>query len=120
MRQRFFQRLVAVLVFNVFADDRDMNFVLGVLHPLDQFSPPAQVGFRRFLVQVLQDQRIHPLLREPQRHLVNGRDGDGPDDGALFHVAEGGDLLLHLAADGPVGAAQQDVGLDADRKQFLD
>jgi hypothetical protein len=40
-------------------------------------------------------------------------------------TAEGGTLqnsaiLRRSARDGPVGAAQQDVGLDADRAQLLD
>ena len=47
-------------------------------------------------------------------------DGFRPDDGFFFHVAEGGNFLLDLAAEGAVGTAEQDVGLDPDREQFLD
>ena len=39
---------------------------------------------------------------------------------ALLHVAEEGDLAAHLARDGAVGAAEQDVGLDADGEHLLD
>ena len=44
----------------------------------------------------------------------------GADHGSLFDVAEGGNFLLDFAAHGAVGAAEQDVGLNADGKQFLD
>ena len=50
---------------------------------------------------------------------MNG-DGLGADDGLLFDVAEGGDLLLDVAAEGAIGAAEEDVGLDADGEQLLD
>ena len=61
-----------------------------------------------------------PSCGKAERHFVDGGHGFGADDGLLFHVAEGGDLLLDLAAQGAVGAAEQDVGLDADREQFFD
>jgi hypothetical protein len=35
-------------------------------------------------------------------------------------LQKSGDLLLHLAAQRAVGAAQQNVGLDSDGEQFLD
>jgi type II secretory pathway component PulM len=39
------------------------------------------------------------------------------DHGLLVHVAEQGDLALDLLVEEAVGAAEQDVGLDADRAQ---
>ena len=87
---------------------------------VDQVLPAGQVGLGRFLVQVFEDERVDALLGKAERHFVDGRHGRGADDGALFDVAEGGNLLLHLAAQVAVGAAEQDVGLNADGEQFLD
>ena len=44
----------------------------------------------------------------------------GLDDGGLAHIAEQRSFRRSLLGDRPVGAAQQDVGLDADRAQLLD
>ena len=41
------------------------------------------------------------------------------DHRVLAHIAEQAELAALLARDRPVGAAQQDVGLDADRAQLL-
>ena len=71
-------------------------------------------------MKVLEDERVHAFLREAERHFVDGGHGGGADDGLLFNVAEGGDLLLDLAAQCAVGAAEQDVGLNADGEQLLD
>src|SRR5208337_4235010 len=58
--------------------------------------------------------------RETEWHLVDGFDGSSSDDGLLLDVTEGGDLLFNLAAEGAVGATEQNVGLDSDGEQFLD
>ena len=42
------------------------------------------------------------------------------DDSTFAHVAEQAELAPLFLRNRPVGAAQQDIGLDADRAQFLD
>ena len=54
------------------------------------------------------------------RHVVDRVDVARLDHRALAHVAEQAELAPLLARDLAVGAAQQDVGLDADRAQLLD
>ena len=54
------------------------------------------------------------------RHRIDIVDVARLDHGAFAHVAEQAELAPLVAGDRPVGAAQQDVGLDADRAQFLD
>ncbi len=87
---------------------------------IDEIFPTAEVGVGRVHVEVLEDEGVEALVGETEGNFVDGRDGGGADDGALFDVAEGGDFLLHLAAQRAVGAAEQDVGLDADGEQLLD
>ena len=62
MRQRFLERLVAVLVLHILADDGDVNVILGVVAAIHQVFPRSNVGLRSLLVQVLQDQRVQSLV----------------------------------------------------------
>ena len=45
---------------------------------------------------------------------------DAADDRARLDVGEQRDLVLEVLADGPVGAAHDDVGLDTDAPQLVD
>ena len=53
VRERLFERLIAVFVLDIFADDGDGDFVFGVVAAIDQAAPLREIGFGRFLVQVL-------------------------------------------------------------------
>jgi len=67
-----------------------------VIATIHQVAPPGEIGFGRFLMQVLQDQLVHSLLSKIQWHLVNVGHGFRADHGLLFHVAEGGNFLLDV------------------------
>jgi hypothetical protein len=54
------------------------------------------------------------------RDLVDVVDLHGADDGALLDIGEQRDLAALLLGQRILGAAQQDVGLDADAAQLLD
>ena len=60
---------------------------------------------------------IEPFGGQHERHLVDRRDVLGGDDGFLVDVAEQGDLPLDVGVEEPIGPAEQDVGLNADRSQ---
>ena len=62
---------------------------------------------------------VEPFGRIGLRHRVDVVDVARLDHGAFAHVAEQRELAPLLLRDRPVGAAQQDVGLDADREQLL-
>jgi len=68
-------------------------------------------------MQVFQDDAIETFLRQHGGHLVDRLDVLGRDDRFLVHVAEESDLAFDVGVEQPIGAAQQDVGLDADRSQ---
>ena len=67
-----------------------------------------------------QQDAVEPLAGEDERHLVDARDVLRGDDGFLVDVAEERDLPLDVLVEEPIGAAEQDVGLDADRAQVAD
>ena len=71
-------------------------------------------------VQPVEDDAVEPFGGEDERHLVDARDVLRRDDGFLVDVAEERDLLLDVLVEEAVRAAEQDVGLDADRAQVAD
>ena len=92
--ERFLERLVAVFVLDIFADDGDGDFVFGVVAAVDEIAPWGEVRLGRVVVQVLEDERVDALFGKAERDFVDEGHGLGADDGLLFDVAEGGDLLL--------------------------
>ena len=120
MHQRFLQRLVGIFVLDILADDANGDFVLRVVDAVDQLFPAAQVGISRLDVQVAQGQLVDAFMGEHQRHFVDGSDVLGGNDGFVLHVAEEGDFALELFRQEAVGAAEQNVGLNADAQQFFD
>ncbi len=61
---------------------------------------------------------VQPLLLVGERHLVDRADVARLDHRRFAHVAELRQLAALLAGDRAVAAAEQDVGLDADRAQL--
>ena len=69
---------------------------------------------------MLQDDAVDAFLAEHDRHLVDARDVLGGDHGLFVDVAEERDLALDVGRQEAIGAAEQQVGLDADRAQVAD
>ena len=120
VHQRFFQALVRFLELHVLANNGDGDLVAGVVEAMDQVVPLAQVAFAGLQPQVPQDDLVEPFVAQRHRHFVDGGHVFGGDDGVLGHVAEQRDFGLQVARQKPPGAAQQDIGLDAELQQILD
>ena len=116
--QRLVERLVGVEQARVLADHGHRHLALGPVQPADDLAPRAQVGPALVgQAQRAQELRVQPLLMIADRHLVDrgavqGRDHRLGPDRALQR-----DLAPRVLGDRPVGAGEQDVGLDADRAQ---
>ena len=119
MHQGFFQRLVGILVLNVLADNANPDYIFRVVHAADQFLPLRQIAIFCLQVQIPHGERVHAFMRENDWHFVDRGHVFGCDDGLFFHVAEERNLRLDLFCQEAVGAAQQNVRLNADAQQFL-
>ena len=117
---RLVEALVRVLVAGVLADDVNGELVGRVLDAIDQLLPGlgARLGQRQ--AELLQDDLVEPLGLQHERHFVDRVDVLRGDDRFFGDVAEERDLALDVGVEEPVGAAEQDVGLDADRAQVAD
>ena len=121
VRQGFGEALVRVLVAHVLADHVNGHLAFRLADALEEVAPRAHPAFRVVRkLQVLQHDPVEPLRAEHQRHLVDAVDVLGGDDGALVDVAEQGDLAAYVLRQESVGAAQQQVRLDADGAQVAD
>ena len=104
----------------VFADDGDAHLALGLADALDDGLPASQV--RRGLVgdaEARQNLGVEAGLVIADRHLIDGVHIERRYDRLLAHIAEQGDLVALRLGQFTFGAAQQDVGLDADAAQLL-
>ena len=82
-------------------------------------SQRARSGGARLDAETPQHLAVEPFLVIGHRARRRCVDVERLDDRAFAHVAEQRDLAALARRDRPVAAAQQNVGLDADRAQFL-
>src|SRR6267143_301160 len=119
MNQRFVERLVGIGEIDVLADHRDGDLVLRMLERLDQLFPRPELGGLGDDAELVADDFIqHLLVQHPGNPVDRVRVPDR-DDGIGLNVGKQRDLLLFVLRDGPVGAAQERIGLDADPAQLL-
>ncbi len=121
MRQRLGQRFVGVLHAGVLADDGDGDVTFGIAHPLVDDVPALQ---RRGHLRLDAERRQHFVVEAggmiSLRHGIDVVDVARLDHGGFADVAEQAELAPLFLRNLAVGAAQQDIRLDADRTQFLD
>ena len=82
-------------------------------------APLAQVRGWHIEAQLVDDDVVEALVVQQHRDLVDVVCVDAGDDRTLLDVREQRDLAALLGRDRVHAAAQQDVGLDADRAQLL-
>ena len=90
----------------------------GILDVVDQILPGLDVRLAGPDVEELEDLGVQAFLIEGERQFVDRLDVDAGDDRILRDVAEQGDLGLQAVFKRDLGAADQDVGLDAVGPQF--
>ena len=105
---------------DVLADHGDVAGGLAVGFSFDESFHGPQVDVAHTKVQLLADHGVEALIVKVKRHLIYGRAVLACQNLARGHVAELGDLLAHAVGDLVVGAADNEVGLDAHRAQLLD
>ena len=115
--QRLGHREVGVGQVDVLADQRDRDLLDGVVHPAQQVVPVGPVDVAERQVEPAYDVGVEALAVQHLRDVVDRRGVDRGDDGLLVDVAHQRDLALDVVRDRPVGAADDRVGLDADRAQ---
>ena len=119
MVQRFVERLVAVGQINVLADHGNRHITRRVLGLIDQVVPALELGGWRVQAQLVANQAVQALFVQHARHFVNRVHVPHGDHAPFGHVGKQRNLLALFVGNGPVGPANQGVGLDADFAQLL-
>ena len=119
MEESFLETLVGVFVFDVLADEGDVDFVDGVLHAVEHVEQAGHVGRRSLQVEEFEDLFVELLFGENEGDFVDAGDVGGPDDGVFIDVAEEGDFGFEICRERAFGTADEDVGLDADGAEFF-
>src|SRR5437773_3226047 len=117
--ERLVQRLVGIGEVDILADHGDGDLVLGMLERLDQLFPDLELGRLGDDAELVADDFIQHLLVQHPGNPVNRVRVPDRDDGVGLNVGKQRDLLLFVLGNGPVGAAQERIGLDADPAQLL-
>ena len=118
--ERLDQRFVGVLQPRVLADDGDRHVALRIVDAVRHGAPAAHVGaWRRFDVERREHFAVETGGMIGGRHVVDIGNVARLDDGGLADVAEQAEFAPLVARDRAVGAAEQDVRLNADRAQLF-
>ena len=121
MKKGLLQRFIGVLQPDIFADHADDHFAFGMLDPLHHIIPAGQVRLRRvFYAEGTQDHIVQAFLVILQRYVVDIARIQRRNHRFLADIAELGNLGPFRIGQRMLAAAQQDVGLDAQRRQFPD
>ena len=121
VEQRFLQRFIGVLQPDIFADHADDDFAFGMLDPLHDIIPARQIRFRCvFDAKGTQNHIVQTFLMILQRYIIDIARIESRNHRFLADIAELGDLGPFRIGQRMLAAAQQDIRLDAQRRQFPD
>ena len=121
MNQRLAERLIGILEPGIFADHGDGHFAIGIGDGVGDLPPALEVGLGRVRdAERGQHFAVETFRVVGDRHVIDALHVERLDHGFGADIAEQRDLAPLVPGQRPVGAAQQDVGLDADRSQLLD
>jgi len=119
VHQCLVQRLVGILQADIFADHADRHLALGMLMALHDIDPARKVGFARIGdAEGAQHFAVQPFAVILHRHGIDAAGVERGDDRFLADVAELRDLGALGIGQRLFTAAQQDVGLDAQRGEL--
>src|SRR6202162_2056504 len=120
VHERLIERYVGIADLYVLADHGDVDLAIRIDLGARHLAPGGQIRRWHIEPQLVDDDVVESLLVQQQRNLVDIVRIDRGDDRALFNVGEQGDLAPLFVRQRLAATAQQHVGLDADRAQFLD
>src|SRR5262249_1275064 len=121
VRKGFDQRFVGVLHAGVLADNGDSHVAFRIAYALIDQTPAIEIGnLARLDPESGQHFGIQALRRIGLGHRVDIVDVPGLDQRAFGDIAKQRQLAPFAFRDRAIGAAEQNIRLDADRSQFLD
>ena len=118
--QRFRDGQVGIMEFDVFPDNADGQFRAGTFDLFYQLAPLLHVGLPVRQTKLLHHVLAQTCLFQDQGHFIDRLGGQHGDDGPGLDITEQGDFFAQFVGHGIVGAAEDDIRLDADAQEFFD
>src|SRR5439155_5071701 len=110
--------LIAIGILGVLAANRDTNLPMRREYTLNELPPARKVRLLGRETEFLHGLGIESLAVEDERNLIDRAHIRTLDDGPELDVAEQADLSLDLVRDRPLGADNEEIGLNSDFHQF--
>ena len=120
MDQRLGQRLVGFGQVDILADKGHIEHPFRMFQRVHDRLPNTQISGPGQDPELMADDLVEHLVMQHGRDLVNRIRIACLDHGLTLNVAEEGHLPLVVLGNRSIGAAQKDVGLNADLPQLLD
>ncbi len=117
--KRFIQRLIGVQQLHVLADHGDGQLAILIQIAVDNRIPLRQVSGRTIQSKALDNQLVQPLSRQQRRNAIDGIHIAQGNNCAGFHIGEQRNFLAAAHINFMIRAAQQYIGLQADRAQLF-
>ena len=110
---------ISIRQFYVLADNSHLDLLGRVVDLIDHLFPIGHIGWAVVHVEFLQGNLVEAFTLHHERHFVNRGGRAVFDNGFRLHVAEHGNLFLHVLGNGLFRAAYEDIRLNTDGTQFL-
>ena len=104
---------IGVRQVDVLADDGDVDFMLGVVHTLQQVGPFVPIDVMERQTQLTHHIGVEALLEQDLRHVVDARRVHAIDHAFRIDIAHQADLVLDGLVERAVGAKHQGIRGDA-------
>ena len=118
--QRLYNRNISVRQFNIFADNCDFDFALGIFYLVNHSLPIFHFRGRLRQVQFFQNNFVQAFSLHNQRHFINSSCRAIFNNSVFVHVAEQRNFFLHISGNRKLSPANQNVRLNTNRTKFLD
>ena len=110
---------IGVVEAGIFAHQGDLHGLVYAVDAADQRCPFRQIRLPLGQAQLPAGHPAQALLLQQQRHLIQSGGRQVLDNAVLLHVAEQGNLPPQVLRQGTVGAAHQNIRLNAHGQQLL-
>ena len=117
--QRFHDTDIGIVELDVFPYKGDRHFLRRMFQLVNHLSPVFQVRFRAVQMEALADNLRQTFLFHCERSFVQVFHIEVLEHMACGKVAEQGNLVLHVRGQRILGAAYDDIRLDAHALEFF-
>ena len=119
VHERFRDRQVRIVQFDVFSDERYRHFAFRIVKFVDHLLPFGEIGSRVFQRERFAHRVSEPFVFHLERHFVDGPRGEVLDNVIRVDVAKRCESFAGRRIDRFFGSEHDDIRLDAELLQLF-